>query len=364
MLRQWEEGNTPVRDLWMMMNGWVYQGFEETYRRLGVDFDKAYYESETYKLGKTFVDEGLANGVFFKKEDGSVWVDLTADGLDQKLLLRADGTSVYITQDIGTANERWNDFHPDQMIYTVANEQDYHFKVLKLICAKLGKPYAEGIYHLSYGMVDLPSGRMKSREGTVVDADDLIDEMETVAATLSKEQGKMEGLDAKQQKDLFRMLGLGALKFFILKVDPKKRMVFNPEESIDFHGFTGPFIQYTHARIKSVLRKDTSLRAERSNLRHSLETLEKLEPIERELILHLQRYPGTISESASAYSPAILANYLYYLAKTYNQFYQELPILSAEKAEQRDFRLLLSSFIADVLKKGMWLLGIEVPERM
>ena len=364
MLRQWEEGNTPVRDLWMMMNGWVYQGFEETYRRLGVDFDKAYYESETYKLGKTFVDEGLANGVFFKKEDGSVWVDLTADGLDQKLLLRADGTSVYITQDIGTANERWNDFHPDQMIYTVANEQDYHFKVLKLICAKLGKPYAEGIYHLSYGMVDLPSGRMKSREGTVVDADDLIDEMETVAATLSKEQGKMEGLDAKQQKDLFRMLGLGALKFFILKVDPKKRMVFNPEESIDFHGFTGPFIQYTHARIKSVLRKDTSLRAERSNLRHSLETLEKLEPIERELILHLQRYPGTISESASAYSPAILANYLYYLAKTYNQFYQELPILSAEKPEQRDFRLLLSSFVADVLKKGMWLLGIEVPERM
>lgn len=364
MLRQWEEGNTPVRDLWMMMNGWVYQGFEETYRRLGVDFDKAYYESETYKLGKTFVDEGLANGVFFKKEDGSVWVDLTADGLDQKLLLRADGTSVYITQDIGTANERWNDFHPDQMIYTVANEQDYHFKVLKLICAKLGKPYAEGIYHLSYGMVDLPSGRMKSREGTVVDADDLIDEMETVAATLSKEQGKMEGLDAKQQKDLFRMLGLGALKFFILKVDPKKRMIFNPEESIDFHGFTGPFIQYTHARIKSVLRKDTSLRAERSNLRHSLETLEKLEPIERELILHLQRYPGTISESAAAYSPAILANYLYYLAKTYNQFYQELPILSAEKPEQRDFRLLLSSFVADVLKKGMWLLGIEVPERM
>jgi arginyl-tRNA synthetase len=372
MLREWEEGNTAVRDLWAMMNGWVYQGFEQTYRRLGVDFDKAYYESETYKLGKTFVDEGLATGVFFKKEDGSVWVDLTADGLDQKLLLRADGTSVYITQDIGTANERWNDFHPDQMIYTVANEQDYHFKVLKLICAKLGKPYADGIYHLSYGMVDLPGGRMKSREGTVVDADDLIDEMETVAATLSKEQGKMEALDANQQEELFRMLGLGALKFFILKVDPKKRMVFNPEESIDFHGFTGPFIQYTHARIKSVLRKAASsgisplLDAQAVEQKESQAGHDKtrLEPLEREIILHLQRYPAIIRESATAYSPAILANYLYYLAKTYNQFYQELPILSAEKPEQRDFRLLLSSFVADVLKKGMWLLGIEVPERM
>jgi len=366
MLRKWEEGDPEVRALWTLMNSWVFAGFEETYRKLGVDFDKAYYESQTYLLGKNFVEEGLKKGVFFKKDDGSVWIDLTADGLDQKLVLRADGTSVYITQDIATANERWNDYHPDTMIYTVANEQDYHFKVLKLICKKLGLPFADGIYHLSYGMVDLPSGRMKSREGTVVDADDLIDEMIVTAEKQTRELGKIEDIPEEVQKSLFNSLGLGALKFFILKVDAKKRMIFNPEESIDFHGFTGPFIQYTHARIKSVLRKaaslqgtdSPSLRAERSN------PSETLLPLEREIILNLQRYPSTIDEAASAYSPAILANYLYQLAKTYNQFYQEIPILTAENDSLKNFRLQLSSFVADVLKKGMWLLGIEVPERM
>lgn len=362
MLRKWEEGDPEVRNLWSMMNGWVLRGFEETYRTLGVDFDKAYFESDTYQLGKTFVEEGLQKGIFFRKEDGSVWVDLTSDGLDEKLLLRADGTSVYITQDIGTANERWNDFHPDKMIYTVANEQDYHFKVLRLICKKLGKPYAEGMYHLSYGMVDLPSGRMKSREGTVVDADDLVEEMISTSERTTKELGKIEDFSEEEQKSLYRTLGLGALKFFILKVDAKKRMVFNPEESIDFHGFTGPFIQYTHARIQSVLRK-----ADSGHPFPKFKTFEKvtaLQPEERELILYLQRFPAIIQEAASNYDPATIANYVYHLAKTYNKFYQELPILSAEEPGTRDFRLQLSSFVASVINKGMKLLGIEVPERM
>ncbi|HYV92991.1 MAG TPA: arginine--tRNA ligase [Chitinophagales bacterium] len=360
MLRKWEEGDAEVRSLWSMMNGWVLSGFEETYRILGVDFDKAYFESQTYQLGKTFVEEGLQKGIFFKKEDGSVWIDLTSDGLDQKLLLRADGTSVYITQDIGTANERWNDFHPDKMIYTVANEQDYHFKVLKLICSKLGKPYADGMYHLSYGMVDLPTGRMKSREGTVVDADDLVDEMISTSEKNTKELGKIDDFSSEEQKNLNRMLALGALKFFILKVDPKKRMIFNPEESIDFHGFTGPFIQYTHARIQSVMRKAGEPKAgQQAGPRVAM-----LQPQERELILRLQRFPAMIQEAASAYEPAVLANYIYHLAKAYNHFYQELPILNSQESSARDFRLQLSSFVASVIKKGMKLLGIEVPERM
>jgi len=360
MLRKWEEGDPEVRSLWSMMNGWVLSGFEETYRMLGVDFDKAYFESQTYQLGKTFVEEGLQKGFFFKKEDGSVWIDLTSDGLDQKLLLRADGTSVYITQDIGTANERWNDYHPDKMIYTVANEQDYHFKVLKLICSKLGKPYADGMYHLNYGMVDLPTGRMKSREGTVVDADDLVDEMISTSEKNTNELGKIEDFTSEEQKNLNRILALGALKFFILKVDPKKRMIFNPEESIDFHGFTGPFIQYTHARIQSVMRKAGEPRARlQAGPRVAM-----LQPQERELILRLQRFPAMIQEAASTYDPSVLANYIYHLAKTYNHFYQELPILNSQESSARDFRLQLSSFVASVIKKGMKLLGIEVPERM
>lgn len=360
MLLKWEEGDPEIRKLWSMMNGWALNGFEETYRVVGVDFDKAYFESETYQLGKTFVEEGLQKGIFFRKEDGSVWIDLTSDGLDQKLLLRADGTSVYITQDLGTANERWKDFHPDQMIYTIASEQDYHMKVLKLICRKLDMPYANGIFHLSYGLVDLPTGRMKSREGTVVDADDLIEEMISTAERTTKELGKIEDFSVEEQKSLYRILGLGALKFFILKVDPKKRMLFNPEESIDFHGFTGPFIQYTHARIQSVIRKA----GEPVTLAPTVSRVAELQPQERELILHLQRFPAIIKEAASNYDPATIANYIYHLAKTYNQFYQELPILSAEESGMRDFRLQLSSFVASVINKGMKLLGIEVPERM
>jgi arginyl-tRNA synthetase len=375
MLRKWEEGDPEVRRLWSTMNGWVLNGFEETYRILAVDFDKAYFESQTYQLGKAFVEEGLKKGIFFRKEDGSVWIDLTNDGLDQKLLLRADGTSVYITQDLGTANERWKDFHPDRMIYTIASEQDYHMKVLKLICKKLGMPYADGIFHLSYGLVDLPTGRMKSREGTVVDADDLIAEMISTAERTTKELGKIEDFSEEEQKNLYHILGLGALKFFILKVDPKKRMLFNPEESIDFHGFTGPFIQYTHARIQSVIRKAQVVGVETGQGEQSsheqpfpeFKTLEKvtaLKPEERELILHIQRYPTMIHEAASTYDPAVLANYIYHLAKTYNQLYQELPILSAEEPGTRDFRLHLSSFVASVINRGMKLLGIEVPERM
>ena len=360
MLKKWEEGDPEVRALWQAMNSWAYQGFEETYRRLGVDFDKAYYESETYQLGKSFVMEGLERGIFFRKEDGSVWVDLTGDGLDEKLLIRADGTSVYITQDLGTADLRYKDYHPDAMIYTVANEQDYHFKVLKLISKKLGLPYADGMYHLSYGLVDLPSGRMKSREGTIVDADDLIDEMERVAEKLSREQGKIEGMSEEESRQLFKTLGLGALKFFILKVDPKKKMLFNPEESIDFHGFTGPFIQYTHARIRSLLRKT----AERQIAITDHAVPSSLHPKERQLIIQLFHYPSAISEAASKYEPSTLANYLYILAKDYNQFWADLPILTAEDDATRAFRLKLSSTVASVIKKGMELLGIQAPERM
>jgi arginyl-tRNA synthetase len=342
------------------MNSWVYVGFEKTFERIGCDFHKHYHESDTYLLGKSIVEEGLAKNVFFKKADGSVWVDLTADGLDEKLLLRGDGTSVYITQDMGTADVRYKDFGVERMIYTVANEQDYHFKVLKLVCQKLQKPYADGIFHLSYGMVDLPSGRMKSREGTVVDADDLLDEMEATAQQRTEELGKVDGFNDDEKKNLYRTIGLGALKFFILRVDPRKRMIFDPNESIDFHGFTGPFIQYTHARIRSVLRK-----AQEQNISFDAPSgYADLKPSELSLIRMLCALPEHVRESANAYDPASLANYLFKVAKAYNHFYTEHSILSADTHDEKVFRLQLSAFTTKVIKLGMKLLGIDVPEKM
>lgn len=359
MLLQWEQNDPAVRNLWQMLNQWVYQGFEETYKKIGNEFDKAYMESATYQLGKDIVAEGLEKNIFFKKPDGSVWVDLTDDGLDQKILLRADGTSVYITQDLGTADLRYKDYAPDAMIYTVANEQDYHFKVLKLVCQKLNRPYANGIYHLSYGLVDLPTGRMKTREGTVVDADDLLDEMDATAEEKTKEVGKIDDFSGPEKTTLYHQLGLGALKFFILKVDPKKKMIFNPAESIDFHGFTGPFIQYTHARIRSVLRKATE-----RNITFGNTSITSLDPIERQLIMLVNDFPAIIQEAAAKFEPSTLANYCYQLAKEYNHFYAELPMLNADNEAQRNFRLQLSSTVAMVIKRGMKLLGIDVPEQM
>jgi arginyl-tRNA synthetase len=360
MLLKWEKGDPEVRALWEMMNEWVYRGFDETYGNIGVSFDQNYYESETYTLGKAVVEEGLQKGIFFKKPDGSAWVDLTDEGLDEKLLLRADGTSVYITQDLGTADLRYRQYKPDTMVYTVASEQDYHFKVLKLVCKKLGRPYADSIYHLSYGLVDLPTGRMKTREGTAVDADDMIKEMDETSEEKTRQLGKIENFSAGELKKLYHMIGMGALKFFLLKVDPKKRMIFNPEESIDFHGFTGPFIQYTHARIKSVLRKAEANKISYSNTA----SVKTLDPKERQLILQLNQYPSMIAEAASGYAPSAIANYVYHLAKDYNQFYAELPILNADDEVTGSFRLKLSAMVASVIKKSMKLLGIDVPERM
>ena len=357
MLLKWERGDAATIDLWKNMNGWVYTGFDETYSKMGVDFDKYYYESNTYILGKDTIQEGLDKGVFFKKADGSVWIDLTADGLDEKLVLRADGTSVYITQDLGTAELKHDDFQMDESIYVVGNEQDYHFKVLFLILDKLGKSWAKGLHHLSYGMVDLPSGKMKSREGTVVDADELIDEMVATARQRTEELGKVEGFSAEEKSDLYRMIGLGALKYFLLKVEPKKRLLFDPQESIDFQGNTGPFIQYTHARINSVLAKASFTGAETTEYSSSLTSLE------RELIVILDRYPDILKAAANDYSPALIANYVFELAKLYNRFYHEEPILKAEE-EVKLFRLELSAATAATIKKGMKLLGIEVPERM
>jgi len=357
MLLKWERGDAATIDLWKKMNGWVYTGFDETYNKMGVDFDKYYYESNTYILGKDTIQEGLDKGVFFKKADGSVWIDLTADGLDEKLVLRADGTSVYITQDLGTAELKHDDFQMDESIYVVGNEQDYHFKVLFLILDKLGKSWAKGLHHLSYGMVDLPSGKMKSREGTVVDADELIDEMVATARQRTEELGKVEGFSAEEKSDLYRMIGLGALKYFLLKVEPKKRLLFDPQESIDFQGNTGPFIQYTHARINSVLAKASFTGAETTEYSSSLTSLE------RELIVILDRYPDILKAAANDYSPALIANYVFELAKLYNRFYHEEPILKAEE-EVKLFRLELSAATAATIKKGMKLLGIEVPERM
>jgi arginyl-tRNA synthetase len=358
MLLDWEAGDTEVKTLWSRMNSWVYAGFEQTYNQLGVDFAKYYYESDTYLLGKDIIDEGLEKGVFFKKEDGSVWIDLTDDGLDQKLVLRADGTSVYITQDLGTAQLKYDDFKVDKSIYVVGNEQDYHFKVLFLILQKLGKTWAKGLYHLSYGMVDLPSGKMKSREGTVVDADELMDDMIRTAQERTEELGKVDGFSEGEKADLYNMIGLGALKFFLLKVEPKKRLLFDPNESIDFQGHTGPFIQYTHARIRSVLAK-ADYKTRMSN-NHSLE----LTILERELIVNLSKYPDVISAAAKEYSPAHIANYIFELAKLFNKFYHEESILKAEDSNVKNFRLDLAAATATVIKKGMALLGIRVPSRM
>jgi arginyl-tRNA synthetase len=358
MLLQWEAGDEAVINLWKTMNGWVYDGFAVTYKTLGVSFDKYYYESNTYLLGKDIVEEGLAKGVFFKKEDGSVWIDLTEDGLDQKLVLRADGTSVYITQDLGTAQLKYDDFKMDESIYVVGNEQDYHFKVLFLILQKLGKSWAQGLYHLSYGMVDLPSGKMKSREGTVVDADDLMADMFNTAAETTEAMGKVDGFSEEDKNKLYRTIGMGALKYFLLKVDPKKRLLFDPKESIDFQGHTGPFIQYTHARIKSVLSRANYTAASSTN------DVAELDGIERDLIVTLTKFPETIAEAAAGHSPAVIANYVYELAKNYNKFYHEKSILQAEEERLKQFRLQLSAASAKVISKAMGLLGIDVPERM
>ena len=357
MLLKWEQGDAELVKLWKTMNNWVYTGFNTTYTKLGVDFDKNYYESQTYVLGKDDVNKGLESGVFYKKDDGSVWIDLEDEGLDHKLVLRSDGTSVYMTQDIGTAIQRFKDFEAKGMTYVVGNEQDYHFKVLFLILSKLGYPWAEQLHHLSYGMVDLPSGKMKSREGTVVDADDLIDGMVADAEAISKELGKLDGLEIAAQKELFTTLGLGALKYFILKVDPKKRMLFNPAESIDFNGHTGPFIQYAYARIQSLQRKAP----ESNKLDWST-----LSPNEDETIVikSLLQFSDVVDQAARNFSPAVLANYTYELVKKYNGFYQNNSILKAESEQSIAFRLLLSKKVGEVIKASMNCLGIQVPNRM
>lgn len=363
MLRKWEAKDAETVALWKMMNEWVYSGFDATYIKMGVDFEKLYYESDTYLLGKEEVLKGLDAGVFFKKEDGSVWVDLTSDGLDQKVLLRSDGTSVYMTQDIGTAILRFRDFpRIEGQVYTVGNEQEYHFKVLFLILGKLGYEWAKQCYHLSYGMVDLPTGKMKSREGTVVDADDLMNEMIEEAEKQTRELGKIEGLSDTEAKELFEMIGLGALKFFLLKVDPKKRMLFDPNESIQLQGFTGPFIQYTHARIKAILRKAASMNISAQS--GDLQLVTSLEPTEREILFLLTNYEQKVQEAANLYSPAVIANYAYELAKTYNQFYQAIPIFNEADQSKLKFRIAMSEVVAHVIKHAMSLLGIRVPERM
>jgi arginyl-tRNA synthetase len=358
MLQLWEAGDSATVELWKMMNGWVYKGFDVTYQSLGVSFDKTYFESDTYLLGKDIVQEGLDKGVFYRKDDGSVWVDLTEDGLDHKLVLRSDGTSVYITQDLGTADLRYNDFAMTRSIYVVGNEQEYHFKVLQLIMKKLGRPYAEGLYHFSYGMVDLPGGKMKSREGTVVDADDLIAEMVDNARQQTEELGKIDGFSEEEARQLYATIGLGALKFFLLRVDPKKRILFNPQESIDLHGYTGPFVQYTYARIKSLMRRFES---EYGVL--SLPAEHPLENTERELLVKLNKYPAIVSEAAEQLNPARLIDYIYDLAKLYNKFYAELTIFNAGEATARH-RTALSAITARVIAGGFKIVGIDVPERM
>jgi arginyl-tRNA synthetase len=358
LLRKWEAGDEEVIAVWEKMNAWVYEGFHQTYKQLGVDFDQYYYESDTYLLGKKLVEEGLATGAFFKKENGSVWVDLEADGLDQKLLLRADGTSVYITQDMGTAELKYEDFKYTKSIYVVGNEQDYHFKVLQLILSKMNKPYANGIYHLSYGMVELPEGKMKSREGTVVDADDLMQEMFDNAKQITTDLGKTESLTLDEQTHLFQTIGLGALKYYLLKVDPKKKMMFNPKESIDFQGNTGPFIQYTHARIKSVLRNSTD-----QTFTYSLDQV-NLSEFEKNMVVVLHQFPSILQDAAKDLSPGIICNYCFELAKSFNQFYHEHSILKEANEQQRKFRLVLCSFTAQTLLNAGNMLGIQMPERM
>ncbi len=367
MLVDWEAGKTDVIELWTMMNSWVYEGFDETYKRIGADFDKIYYESNTYILGKDLVEAGLQKGIFYKEDDGSVWIDLTADGLDKKIVRRKDGTAVYITQDIGLAVDKYEEYKIDENIYVVGDEQNYHFKVLRLICEKMGLPYANAIHHLSYGMVELPSGKMKSREGTVVDADDIVDEMINIAKQKTEELGKVKDFTEDELKELYETIGLGALKFFLLRVDPKKRMVFNPEESIDFHGFTGPFVQYTYARIKSVLRKVNSEWAmvnevNRHTINRKLET--DLLPLEKNIITQLEQFPTIIEEAATFFDPSKIAVYVFNLAKTFNSFYTEHSITNAENEEKKYLRSILSEFTANTIHTSMQLLGIKVPERM
>lgn len=361
LLRKWELHDEETISIWERMNGWVYKGFDATYQRMGVDFDKIYYESETYLLGKDLVNEGLENNVFARRDDGSVWVDLTSEGLDEKLLLRADGTSVYMTQDLGTAQLRYDDFHPEKMIYVVGNEQNYHFDVLQKVLKKLDKPYADSVFHLSYGMVELPEGKMKSREGTVVDADELMDEMIETARRTTEELGKTKDFNEEEKAKLFYIIGLGALKYFILKVDPKKNMLFNPAESIDFNGNTGPFIQYTHARIRSILRTAGQELVESIQVRMPAE---KLNARERNLLRSLYEFPGVVAEAAAELSPAQIANYTFELCKEFNQFYHEHSVLNEPDEEVSDFRIKLSQLTAQTIKNAMALLGIEVPDRM
>ncbi len=361
MLRAWEAGDSEIRSLWETMNNWVYLGFDESYAKLGVDFDKIYYESQTYLSGKEKVLEGLDKGIFYRNDDGSVWADLSSDGLDQKLLLRADGTSVYMTQDIGTAALRFEEYPIDKMIYVVGNEQNYHFKVLSILLDKLGFAWGKDLVHFSYGMVELPEGKMKSREGTVVDADDLIEEMISTARETSEELGKLDSCSSEEAADIARIVGLGALKYFILKVDPRKNMTFNPKESIDFNGNTGPFIQYTYARIRSVLRKAEEL-GYRAQVQEQL--ADRLADKELSLIKNLYEFPVVVKEAGNSYSPAVIANYVYELAKEYNQFYHDYSVLYETNSDLRDFRILLSDQTAKVIRMALYLLGIEVPERM
>ena len=363
MLVDWEEGKPEVIELWKKMNGWVYEGFDVTYKRIGSDFDKIYYESNTYLLGKYIVQQGLDKNVFFKKEDGSIWIDLTADGLDEKLVQRKDGTSVYITQDIGLAQQKYEEYKIDQSIYVIGDEQNYHMKVLKLIAKKMGVPYADDIHHLSYGMVELPTGKMKSREGTVVDADDIVAEMEKEAAEKTAALGKVKDFSEKELQQLFHTIGLGALKFFLLRVDPKKRMVFNPEESIDFHGFTGPFIQFNYARIKSILRKSIA-NGDMSMGNNQMSTGSSFLPLEKELIVLLEKFPAIIKQACEELNPSVIAIYIFTVAKTFSSFYTEHSIANAETGEKKQLRLQLSVMTANVIKSGMELLGIDVPERM
>ncbi len=364
MLLDWENGKPEVMELWKKMNGWVYDGFDVTYKRIGSDFDKIYYESNTYLLGKDIVKQGLDKKVFYQKEDSSIWIDLTADGLDEKIVQRKDGTSVYITQDIGLALQKYEQYKIDQSIYVIGNEQNYHMKVLQLIAEKLGMPNAENIHHLSYGMVELTTGKMKSREGTVVDADDLVDEMVATSKQHTEELGKVKDFSEEELKELYNTIGMGAMKFYLLRVDPKKTMVFNPEDSIDFHGFTGPFIQYTYARIKSILRKlegtatsipiAIGIKPQTSNLL----------PLEKELIIAAEQYPAIIEQASTEHTPSVIANYVFHLAKTFNSFYTEHSIANAESDEKKQLRLQLATFTANIIKSGMQLLGIKVPERM
>lgn len=356
MLVDWENDKSEVMEIWKKMNGWVYSGFDETYKRIGTDFDKIYYESNTYLLGRDFVEKGIEKGVFYRKDDGSVWIDLTDECLDEKLVLRKDGTSVYITQDLGLAHQKFEEFAYDRSIYVIADEQNYHMKVLKAILKKLGMPYADGIVHLSYGMVELPTGRMKSREGTVVDADDLVEEMVQVAAGIIKEKGKVDGFAESELKELYDTIALGALKFYLLRVDPKKKMVFNPEESIDFQGFTGSFIQYTHARIKSILRSEKP-----AGIIPNSGSLLKLE---KELLLLLEQKESVVKQAAADFDPSQIANYVYNVAKTYNSFYTNHSVLKAESEEKKQLRLRMCELTAQVIKDSMGLLGIRVPEKM